>query len=235
MTTKRSRVASAPQYSKPPRKIGVFDVVETPPKHRIETLSDGIFAVAMTLLILDVKLPPVPHEISPIEYFNAVFALWPKIGIFIASFVVLARAWEVHRYIFHSLIRSDHVLLYTNAVYLLSVIFLPFTTSLVGDHPNLSLSAAIYSCNYLALAGFPLLMWLYATRQHRLVASSISPAVVDWVKKRLSLSVVVFTITLAISPFSSELSVLLIFLYQLVMLILPLFHRGYELRSQKEQ
>jgi hypothetical protein len=80
-------------------KISIFDAVQTPSEKRIEALTDAVFAVAMTLLILDIKLPELPSEISSHEFARAVVALWPKVGVFILSFVVLARAWDAHRYV----------------------------------------------------------------------------------------------------------------------------------------
>lgn len=207
-------------------KISIFDVIQTRSEKRIETLSDGVFAVAMTLLILDIKLPPISNDISTTEYGSAIFALWPKVGVFILSFVILARAWELHRYVFNYLIRYDHTLIYLNMAYLMAIAFLPFSTSLVGEHSQFEISAVIYSANFLAIAGLKFLVWSYATHEHRLVSDELRPSIVKWLKKRLGLSIVVITVAILTALIYPQASILLLLLYQLMMVIVPLFRRS---------
>src|SRR5712692_1979962 len=207
-------------------KIKIFDVIETPSEKRLETLSDGVFAVAMTLLILDIKLPPISNDISTAEYGSAIWALWPKVGVFVLSFIVLARAWELHRYIFSYLVRHDHILIYLNMAYLMAIIFVPFSTSLVGEHPKFEISAAIYAANMVAIAGLKFIMWRYATHERRLVSDELSSIVVDWPNKRLVLSIVVFGVAILLALIHPQATILLLFSYQSIMVIVPLFHRS---------
>lgn len=176
--TARPRTAEGAQVqqrrlNKASSKLSIFDAIQTPSEKRIETLSDGVFAVAMTLLILDIKLPEISNDISSREFTRAVWDLWPKVGVFILSFVVLARAWELHRYVFNFLIRYDHTLVYLNMVYLMAIAFLPFSTSLVGQHAAFEISAAIYAANFLAIGGTKFVIWNYATRDRRLVSNDM--------------------------------------------------------------
>jgi len=207
-------------------KIKLFDVIQAPLEKRLETLSDGVFAVAMTLLILDIKLPPISNDISSTEYGSAIWALWPKVGVFFLSFIVLARAWELHRYIFSFLIRHDHILIYLNMAYLMAIIFVPFSTSLVGEHPKFEISAAIYAANMLAIAGLKFIMWSYATHERRLVSNELSSTVVEWPKKRLGVSIVVISVAIFIALIHPQASILLLLSYQSLMIIVPLFHRS---------
>jgi uncharacterized membrane protein len=207
-------------------RIKIFDVIETPSEKRLETLSDGVFAVAMTLLILDIKLPPISNDVSAAEYGSEIWALWPKVGVFVLSFVVLARAWELHRYVFSFLIRYDHTLIYLNMAYLMAIVFLPFSTSLVGEHSRFEISAVIYATNFLPIAGFKFLMWSYATRNHRLVKSELRSSVVTWLKRRLVLSITVIIVAILTALVYPQASILLLLLYQLTMLIVPFFRRS---------
>ena len=200
---------------------GLLHVIEAKSKSRLETLSDGIFAVAMTLLVLDVKLPSISDDKSATEFAHALMALWPKLTVFVVSFIVLARAWNLHHYVFSHLKGSDHVLYYTNAFWLLAVTLLPFSTALMGEHPNRGLAAAIYSCNFLLLAILPYFMWHYATKVHRLVSRDLDEGTVHWVKQRLITSMIVFALTLVMASFSPQGSVAVILGYQLLMLVLP--------------
>jgi len=206
--------------------MSVFDAVQTPAEKRIETLSDGVFAVAMTLLVLDIKLPALPNEISSHEFTEAIFALWPHFGVFILSFVILARAWEVHHYVFDFVVRYDHTLIYLNMLYLMTVALLPFSTSLVGTHSQFEFAAAIYAANFLGLSGIMLLIWNYAARNRRLVHGAVSPDIIEWLKKRLVLSTVINGAAVLIALFYPPLCILLLLTYQFSMVIIPFFRKN---------
>jgi uncharacterized membrane protein len=198
--------------------------LEAPLKSRLENLSDGIFAVAMTLLVLDIKLPPnLPLELTSAQLFAAVFDLWPKIGAFIVSFFFLAKTWDVQRLVVHSLQRVDYTFSIENLLLLLFACGLPFSTSLIAAYPHVSFAAAIYLGNMIALPVLNYAMWCHATHNFRLVSKDINPAVVEWFGRNHRLVIAVYAAAFPIAYFSSELSVLWILLFQIVMHILPFF------------
>jgi uncharacterized membrane protein len=198
--------------------------LEAPLKSRLENLSDGIFAVAMTLLVLDIKLPPnLPLELTSAQLFAAVFDLWPKIGAFIVSFFFLAKTWDVQRLVVHSLQRVDYTFSIENLLLLLFACGLPFSTSLIAAYPHVSFAAAIYLGNMIALPVLNYAMWCHATHNFRLFSKDINPAVVEWFGRNHRLVIAVYAAAFPIAYFSSELSVLWILLFQIVMHILPFF------------
>jgi uncharacterized membrane protein len=149
--------------------ISIFKLLEAPAKARFETLSDGIFAVAMTILVLDLRLPQLPHDVTSLQMFSALFALWPKVGAFIISFLFLAKTWDVQRLVIHAVERVDYPFVVMNVLLLLVCCFLPFSTSLVAEYPHVSFAAVVYLANMIALPCFNYAMWFHATRKHRLV------------------------------------------------------------------
>jgi uncharacterized membrane protein len=201
--------------------ISIFKLLEAPAKARFETLSDGIFAVAMTILVLDLKLPQLPHDVSSTQMFLALFALWPKVGAFVISFLFLAKTWDVQRLVIHAVERVDYPFVVMNVLLLLVCCFLPFSTSLVAEYPHVSFAAVVYLANMIALPCFNYAMWLHATRKHRLVKKDIDPAVVQWFGRNHQLLIAVYSVAFPIAYFSPELSILWIFLFQIVMHILP--------------
>jgi uncharacterized membrane protein len=209
----------------PAGKISIFKLLEAPAKARLETLSDGIFAVAMTLLVLDIKVPPLPHPATSAQLFSALFDLWPKVGAFIISFFFLAKTWDVHRLVIHSLERVDYVFSIENVLLLLFACGLPFSTSLVAEYPYLSVAAVIYLANMIALPTLNYAMWRQATSGRRLVGSDMNPAVVEWFSRNHRLVIMVYSVGFPIAYFSSELSVLWILIFQIVMHILPFFSK----------
>ena len=137
--------AAAPSHRRGTPSFEYLRAIEPTSTTRPEMLSDGVFAVAMTILILDLKLPPLSPGISASEYFDVVFALWPKLIVFVCSFILLGRLWEIHRYVFYLLTSCHQTLLFWNTLVLIFVCCVPFSTSLAGEHPYFSLSAAIYA------------------------------------------------------------------------------------------
>ena len=205
----------------PASQISVFKLLEARPKARLEALSDSIFAVAMTLLVLDIKLPPLPQEVAPDQLLAALFDLWPKAGAFIISFFFLAKTWDVHRLIFHSLERVDYTIFVENLLLLLFACGLPFSSSLIAAHPHAGIAAAIYLGNMIALPCLNYAMWNHATRGYQLVRKDFDPAVVEWFVRNHQLVIAVYLVAFPIAYFNSALSVLWIFLFQIVMHILP--------------
>ena len=148
-------------------------------KHRIEALSDGIFAIAMTLLVLDVKMPKLPHEaVAAGQLAPTLLALWPKFSGYITSFAVLGVFWVGHHSYVHFMKRTDRWLLWINLLFLMLVALVPFSTNLLGDYPRQKVAVVIYGCNIIALSLALCLMWRYATHKRRLVGRDLEPEIV---------------------------------------------------------
>lgn len=202
--------------------LSIFDAVQTPAELRLQTLSDGVFAVAMTLLVLEIKLPATETS-DPAHFAAALLALWPKVGAFLLSFIILARGWELHRYVFSYVVRYDHFIVYFNMIYLMAIALLPFSTALVGDHPQMKLAAAIYAGNFLFIGGTKLVMWNYATFNNRLVPKDLPPTFSLWLKRRLILSSCIIGAAIALAFVYPAASILLLLIYQVGMILIPFF------------
>lgn len=97
---------------------------------RLTALSDGIFAVAMTLLVFNIRLPEQKADISV----DQVIALWPKLLSYALSFVVLGMYWISHHNIVNLIRRSNRVFLWLNLLFLMCIAFLPFASATLGEH-----------------------------------------------------------------------------------------------------
>jgi uncharacterized membrane protein len=121
-------------------------------KNRIEALIDGIFAVALTLLVLDIKLPENVSYATNDELWVRLKSLERHFVIYVISFVVIAIYWVAHHVQFHYVRYTDRRLLWINMVFLLLISFLPFATDLVGDNEHLVLPCFIYGVTLLTLS-----------------------------------------------------------------------------------
>jgi uncharacterized membrane protein len=137
---------------------------------RIVFFSDAVFAIAITILVLDIR---VPDSLSPTELPAEVLSLWPKYLSYVISFLVLAIYWQAHHRVFKPIRGYDGTLLWLNFLFLMAVAFLPFPTSLLGEYGGQQVSVAVYATNA-AVASLLLsaISW-YAVSGHRLVAEDL--------------------------------------------------------------
>jgi len=136
---------------------------------RLETFSDGVFAIAITLLILDVRVPHVTHGLG-----SALLHQWPNYVAYVVSFLTIGVLWINHHRMFKLIVRTDHVFLVLNTIFLLVVAFVPFPTALVAEYIRApgerTIAALAYGCTGLSLALMFNALWCYASaRDHHLL------------------------------------------------------------------
>ena len=187
-------------------------------KHRIEALSDGIFAIAMTLLILDVKIPKIAEaSLTPGLLQHVLLGLWPKFLTFAVSFVILGLFWIAHHGYSHFLTKTDRYFLWINLLFLTVVVFVPFSTNFLGDYPRHRASAMLYGCNIMMLGVMLHWQWEYATTKSRLVGSHMEPQFVRQGKMRIRMGILanlVAVLLALVNPlFSLALYILFPFVY----------------------
>jgi uncharacterized membrane protein len=141
---------------------------------RLEAFSDGVLAIAITLLILNVHVEPKPHE----SLTSALAAAWPEIVAYVASFLQIGIMWANHHALFRVVVKVDHVLLLLNLLLLGFVTFLPLPTQLVAEHSGNDADGHVAMLVYgLTLVGAAMsfnLIWRYAGRRG-LLADAVSP------------------------------------------------------------
>jgi uncharacterized membrane protein len=130
------------------------------PSDRMAAISDGVFAVALTLLVLDVR----PPESGAPGLVYALVAVAPRLGIFALSFAIVAYYWIVHHLIFASLRGVTLGLMWVNLVFLFTVVVLPFSTAVLGRYPLGSPALAIYGVNLAACTSTLAVAWYVADR-----------------------------------------------------------------------
>ncbi|MFH0754680.1 MAG: TMEM175 family protein [Candidatus Omnitrophota bacterium] len=127
-------------------RYGVFT------KNRVEAFSDGIFAIIVTLLILEIQVPHIEHMNSSMALLHSLQALLPKFVSWIISFLTICIVWVNHHRIFDSFKGFNIALFWLNVQVLLWVCFIPFPTALIGDYPHNPLAVAFYGI-VMALTG----------------------------------------------------------------------------------
>ncbi|MGE5358694.1 MAG: TMEM175 family protein [Bacteroidales bacterium] len=143
---------------------------------RVEALSDGVFAIVVTLLVLEIKVPHVEAHDSLAELAWALWLLMPKFVSWVISFLTVCVIWINHYRLFTLVARIDNRLFWWNANLLLWTSFIPFPTALMGDYPTNRLAVSFYGCVMLLMAlGFVLMRW-HMHRTADLVAAHVDVA-----------------------------------------------------------
>ena len=132
---------------------------------RMEALSDGIFAIASTLLVLDLAIPAVSSDVG-----RSLLHQWPTYLAYLVSFATIGNAWLNHSVITEYLERADAILLRLNLVLLFFVSVLPFPTHMVAEYLSNNsaerIAVTVYGLNLLAIGAFTSLTWHYALAEH---------------------------------------------------------------------
>lgn len=164
--------------------IAIDDVKETA---RTEAFSDGVFAIAITLLALEVRVPS--HETAEAAggLVNALLENWPSYFAFITSFLTILIMWVNHHRMFKMFNRTDHVFLMLNGLLLMGVSLTPFTSALLAEYLNqgeeAKIGAIVYAGVFVGVAVCFNALWRYAAYKRRLIDPKIPQEWVDAVNK----------------------------------------------------
>ena len=166
---------------------------------RILALSDGVFAIAITLLILEIAVPPATGDA---DLSKALLGLWPRYLAYILSFVVIARFWVTHHLAFRLIARYDAALVWLNLLLLMFVAFLPFPTAVLGEHNGSPPAAVLYGAAVALTGAASAGYWWYASGRGRLLRPDVGHARVRALRARGLSGPVFFTLTLPIAAFA---------------------------------
>lgn len=156
---------------------------------RLESLTDNVFAVAMTLLVFDLHVPrSTTHESMSLF----VFEQWPHYIGYVISFVVIALIWLQHHRVFIHLQRLDSIVFISNIILMLIVVFLPFATSVLASYMAQyrdQRSAAVFFGTVLTVAAAVLAwLWWWIARHEPLIRANTSERTIHFLNRRLLLA-----------------------------------------------
>lgn len=131
---------------------------------RLIGLSDGVFAIVLTLLVLDLRLPPMHGHISAAELWQALVGIRSKFISFLLSFSFVASLWFSHNQLFKLFDKVDNAMLWYNMLLLLMVCFIPFPTILIGEYPHNPVGITLFGSVWVVI---PFLIYVIGTRAYR--------------------------------------------------------------------
>ncbi len=166
---------------------------------RIEAFSDGVFAIAITLLIIEIGVPQVTGNESLSDKLGD---LWPSYGAYVLSFVMIGIYWANHHSFFRLFVRTDHYFLMLNVFFLMAIAFLPFPTAVLGEYLDDSehrhTAIRLYALGLLLPAFGWLMVWLYGSARD-LVDDRLAPEYTRFLTVQYALSNVLYAAALLVS------------------------------------
>jgi len=174
---------------------------------RLETFSDGVMAIAITLLILEVHVPPVADGT---HLGRVVLHQWPSYAGYVVSFLTIGVIWVNHHHMFKLIARTTHAFLMLNVVFLMTIAFLPWPTALVAqfirDPSGRKVAAVVYGLTMVSIAVMFCLVWFSASRDGRLLYAEMDHEALNRTYRSYLLGPAVYgtaVLVALVSPFAS--------------------------------
>jgi uncharacterized membrane protein len=200
---------------------------------RLEAFSDGVFAVAITLLVLNIKIPgvDVPSGQLPTDanLWTILLNEWPMLAAYTTSFATIGVMWINHHRLYTHIKRTNTMLMLLNLLLLLVIVFVPVPTALVAEylvHPDQHAAALLYSGTMVILAVCFNLLWRYASYHNRLLSKNADTRAVSAITRQYMFGPVVYLLALILALFSTPASLTLNFLLALFFAIPPRLPRS---------
>jgi len=176
---------------------------------RIEALTDGVFAIAMTIIVLELSVPYLLGSSPPGEHPTSFLEMWEEFYIYVVGFLTLGIYWVLHRYMFYFIQRSDGVLIWLNILFLMLASMVPFSTKVLMVNERLIASAQDEGTAATEFFVFTtvgtiltlLAIWQYATRGHRLVDPDIDERIIPTLTRVILIGVAVMLVGVVLSYF----------------------------------
>ena len=187
---------------------------------RIAALSDGVFAVAMTLLVLDLHAPAIEAIHSEADLRAALANLAPRLLVYMMSFLTLGIFWIGQQTQLNYLARSDRNLAWLHLVFLFAVTTLPFATALMAEFFAYRTALAVYWVNLALFGALLLATWRYAGHAHLLKADA-PPELLAGVNRRIVIAQSLYAFGALMANVDTRLSIAIIIVVQLIYAIAP--------------
>lgn len=185
---------------------------------RLEAFSDGVFAVAITLLVLDIKVPEM-RGLDDQRLWMELLKLWPSLIAYITSFATIGIMWLNHHRLFKHIQRTNTGLLLMNLLLLMVVAFIPVPTALLArylDYPDRHTAAVVYCGTFVLMALCFNRLWHYASYRGRLLDKDVDMKSVKAISQQYLFGPLLYLIAFVLAWISMPISIIFSFLLALV-------------------
>lgn len=171
---------------------------------RLILFSDAVFAIAITLLVIDLKIPELAGPVTEIQVLNAFLLLLPKLIGFLLSFLLIGLYWTIHHRLFGFVIGYTQKLLWINLLFLLGIVLLPFSTAFYSEYTFDFLKTPIitYSLNFCYIGIMSFFLWKYVSNPKNNLSENLTIPVANYYTFRAIAIPIIFAIIIIVSFFN---------------------------------
>ncbi len=193
---------------------------------RLSTLADGVFAIVMTLLVLELSVPAVKGMANNADLLHKLGEMWPEFLIYALSFMILGVFWVIHHSVFSLVKMYDTTLVWLNIIFLMFVSLIPFSTALTGKNGFITVTAVIYGINMLLLFNLGWAIWAFSTGKRGLVDESIDRNLIKGGKLMGVVYTVIMMLAISVAFINPKAAFSIYGVFVLAFIIFTLLGRG---------
>ena len=185
------------------------------PTRRLEALTDGIFAIAMTIMVVTIQIPIGPIHTTDL-FVQTASGIVPKYALYFLSFLLLAVFWVDH-HMFYMVKKTNFTLIWLNIFWLMFIALLPLSTSIIAQFPQHQLAQLIFDFNLLFIGLFFYLIWKYSVNKD-LISEKVKPYY-PYITRSLTFMPIIITIAIIVSFISPRWSMVVLFMIPIIFLV----------------
>lgn len=185
------------------------------PNTRLETLTDGLFAIAMTILVVTIQIPVGPIHTADL-FVQTTSEIIPKFAVYFLSFLLLAVFWVDH-HMFYLVKKSNFTLIWLNIFWLMFIALLPLSTSIIAQFPEYQLAQLIFDFNLLLIGLFFYIIWSYSL-ENDMISKKVKPYY-PYIKRSLLFMPIVISVTILFTFINPKWSMVILFMIPVFSLI----------------
>jgi uncharacterized membrane protein len=170
----------------------------------LRTVSFSDAVIAITLLALELRVPQVSESLAAAELPSALLELWPNFYSFFLSFWIIGFYWLAHHRMFRQVRAYDRGMLLINLLFLMWIVLMPFSSSLIGEYENQQLPVIIYAVHNILASLTLTWLWRHASKDGRLVETNLDPRLVRFANFRALVIPSVFLLSIGLSFISVD-------------------------------
>lgn len=185
------------------------------PTTRLETLTDGLFAIAMTILVVTIQIPVGPTHTADL-FVQTTSEIIPKFAVYFLSFLLLAVFWVDH-HMFYLVKKSNFTLIWLNIFWLMFIALLPLSTSIIAQFPEYQLAQLIFDFNLLFIGLFFYIIWSYSLEKG-MISEKVKPYY-PYIKRSLLFMPIVISVTILFTFINPKWSMVILFMIPIFSLV----------------
>lgn len=203
---------------------------ESLPKSRIEALSDGIFAIVMTIIVLELRVPESSElDLNSEKIFDFILHYLPKIETYIISFIITGVFWLRHQLHFLHVTGADRTTISINLFFLLFVTFIPFTTGFVMNFPDEEVPFLLYGINLFIISMILVINWSYVSKGKRYISDTMTKSEIKNFTILTYIAPIIFACAILMSLYSLRIAIFMLYAEPLFYF----FFKSFKIKTRK--